>query len=121
LDELSRRLKSIGEKHGAEVKQHSRLPGWTAKPASPFNRLVQEHYRTVLGKPVTQKAYHAGLECGIFTGIAPNLEMASIGPEIRAAHTPAESVEIPSVALLWEVLSRIIAGMGELHRIRRKG
>jgi len=121
LDELGRRLRSIGEKHGAEVKQHSRLPGWTAKPTSPFNRLVQEHYRTVLGKPVTQKAYHAGLECGIFMGIVPNLEMASIGPEIRAVHTPAENVEIPSVALLWEVLSRIIAGMGELHRIRRKG
>lgn len=121
LDELGRRLKSIGEKYGAEVKQHSRLPGWTAKPISRFNRLVQEHYRAVLHKPVTQKAYHAGLECGIFMGLVPNLEMVSIGPEIRAAHTPEENVEIPSVALLWEVLSRIIAGMGELHRIRRKG
>lgn len=121
LDELSRRLRIIGDKHGAGVKQHSRLPGWAAKPNSPFNRLVQEHYRAVLGKPVMQKAYHAGLECGIFMGIAPNLEMASIGPEIRAAHTPGENVEIASVALLWEVLCRIIAGMGELHRIRRKG
>jgi dipeptidase D len=121
LDEVSRHLRSIGEQYGVALKQHSRLPGWTAKPASPFSRLVQEHYRTVLGRPVSLKAYHAGLECGIFMGISSNLEMASIGPEIRAVHTPEENVEIPSVALLWEVLSRIIAGMGELRKIRRKG
>jgi dipeptidase D len=119
LDELSRQLRGIGEKYGAAIKQHSRLPAWTVKPTSPFSRLVQEHYRAAFGKPVRQKAYHAGLECGIFMGIAPNLEMASVGPEIRSVHTPDENVEIASVALLWDVLSRIIAGMGELLKNRR--
>jgi len=121
LEELSRQLRGIGEKYGAEVKQHSRLPGWTAKPSSPFSELVQRHYRSALGKPVTLKAYHAGLECGVFMEIAPNLEMASIGPDILSVHTPEENLEIPSVALLWDVLCRIIAGMGELRRSRRKG
>ena len=121
LEELSRQLRSIGGKYGAEVKQHSRLPGWTAKPSSPFSELVQRHYRSALGKPVTLKAYHAGLECGVFMEIAPNLEMASIGPDILSVHTPEENLEIPSVALLWDVLCRIIAGMGELRRSRRKG
>ena len=107
-------MRSIGEKYRAEVKQHSRLPGWTTKPSSPFSELVQRHYRSALGKPVTLKAYHAGLECGVFVGIAPNLEMASIGPDIRSAHAPGENVEIPSVALIWDVLCRIVAGMGEL-------
>jgi dipeptidase D len=116
LEELSKKLKRIGENHGAVVKQHSRLPAWTAKPSSPFSKLVQKHYSSALGREVTLKAYHAGLECGIFTGLEPDIQMASIGPDIQAVHTPEESVDIPSVALLWDVLRRIVAGMGELAK-----
>ena len=61
-----------------------------------------------------QKVRGASLECGVFMGVAPDLQMASIGPDIRLAHTPEEYVEIPSVALLWDVIRGVVAGMGEL-------
>jgi len=121
LDELGAEMKSRGERHGAQTKQHSRAPGWTAEPDSPFSRMVQKHYGEVLERPVELKAFHAGLECGIFTGIAPDLRMASIGPDIYSVHTPQERVNIPSVALVWTVLLRIIAAMGELEGNRRCG
>jgi len=114
LDELGATIKRIGERHGAKVRQHSRAPGWTAKPKSPFSTLVDRHYTSVLGRPVQLKAFHAGLECGIFTDLAPELQMASIGPDIHAVHTPEEHVDIPSVAALWDVLRRIVTGMAEL-------
>lgn len=114
LQKLSAKMKSIGERYGTQVKQHSRLPGWTANPTSAFSRLVKSHYSSALGRPVALKAFHAGLECGIFTRLDPELRMASIGPDIHAVHTPQEHVDIPSVALLWDVLRRIIAGMAEL-------
>ena len=114
LERLSGELKRIGEANGAQVRQHSRLCGWSADPASRFSELVRMHYGAVLGRPVALKAIHAGLECGIFTGIAPGLQMASIGPDITAVHTPEESVDLASVALLWKVLRRIITGMGEM-------
>ena len=98
---------------GAEMK--SRAPGWTAKPDSPFSRMVQKHYGEVLDRPAELKAFHAGLECGIFTRIAPDLRMASIGPDIHSVHTPQEHVNIPSVALVWTVILRIVAAMGELE------
>lgn len=113
-EELSEKMRSIGERHGAKVKQHSRVPSWTAKPDSPFSKLVQKHYGSALGRPAALKAFHAGLECGIFTRLNPELQMASIGPDIHAVHTPQEHVDIPSVALLWNVLRRIIAGMAGL-------
>jgi dipeptidase D len=116
LDELGAAMKRLGERYGARIKQHSRAPGWTARPDSPFSKLVQEHYGAVLGRPVELKAFHAGLECGIFTGIAPDLQMASIGPDIHSVHTPREHVDIPSVARIWAVLGHIIAAMRELRK-----
>lgn len=113
-EELSAKVRSIGKRHGAAVKQHSRIPAWTAEPTSPFSKLVQGHYGGALGRPATLKAFHAGLECGIFARLTPELQMASIGPAIHAVHTPQEHVDIPSVALLWDVLRRIVAGMAEL-------
>jgi len=115
LDELSRRLRSIGERHDARVRQHDRYPAWTANPASPFNLLVKEEYEAVLHRPVELKAYHAGLECGVFKGIAPELEIASLGPTLKNVHAAGELVEIPSVGIVWEVLRRVIEGLKRLR------
>jgi dipeptidase D len=114
LERLGETMKSLGERYGASTRRHSRAPSWTARPESPFSRLVQKHYSGALGRPVQLKAFHAGLECGIFTGFAPDLQMASIGPDIHSAHTPEESVDTRSVALLWDALRRIIEGMAEI-------
>ena len=118
LDDLGAAIKRIGERNGAKVRQHSRAPAWTAEPKSPFSTLVERHYTSVLGRPVQLKAFHAGLECGIFTALAPELQMASIGPDIHAVHTPEEHVDIPSVAVLWDVLKRICTAMAELPQKR---
>jgi dipeptidase D len=115
LEELSRRLQGIGERHGAQVRQHDRYPGWAANPSSPFNLLVKEQYEAVLGRPVELKAYHAGLECGVFKGIAPDLEIASIGPTLKNVHAPGERVEIPGVGIVWEVIRRVIERLNTLR------
>jgi len=114
LDSLSKRLRQIGERHGARVSQHDRYPGWTADPVCRFNALVKEEYEAVLGRPAQLKAYHFGLECGVFKGIDPDLRMASIGPTIRGVHSTEECVEIASVGVLWQVLRRVIEGMERL-------
>jgi len=114
LQELSRTLREIGERHGAAVKQHTRYPGWAANPRSPFNLLVKEEYEAVLGAPVQLKAFHAGLECGVFKGIAPELEMVSLGPTLGGVHSPEEWVDVPSVGIVWKVVRRVIEAMGRL-------
>ncbi|MBN1835597.1 MAG: M20/M25/M40 family metallo-hydrolase, partial [Spirochaetales bacterium] len=114
LQELSRSLREIGERHGAKVRQHTRYPGWEADPRSPFNLLVKQEYEAVLGAPIQLKAFHAGLECGVFKGVAPELEMVSLGPTLRNVHSPEERVEIASVETVWRVVRRVIAAMGRL-------
>jgi dipeptidase D len=57
------------------------------------------------------KACHAGLECGILGKQLPGVDMISFGPNIRAAHSPDEKVQISSVQKFWnyylETLKRI--------------
>ena len=37
---------------------------------------------------------HAGLECGFLKAKYPNMDIASIGPEILGAHSPDERLNI---------------------------
>ena len=48
---------------------------------------------------------HAGLECGLFAEKLPELDMISIGPDMKDIHTPSEKLNIKSVEKVWKYLS----------------
>ena len=54
---------------------------------------------------------HAGLECGLFKKRYPELDMISIGPTIKGAHSPDERVLIPSVERFWQLLTSTLAAI----------
>jgi len=54
------------------------------------------------------KACHAGLECGILSEHLPDVDMISFGPNIRAAHSPDEKVQISSVQKFWDYLLTVL-------------
>jgi len=114
LEDLRKKLKILGEKYGATVEQDEAYPGWQPDPNSPFLGLVKKTYEDVLKKEVSLKAIHGGLECGMFLRLDPELQIVSIGPEIKDVHTPEERVYIESVGVLWEVIKGIIENMGGL-------
>ena len=62
-------------------------------------------------------AIHAGLECGLLKSKIPGLDVVSIGPTIRGAHTPEEKVHVPSVQSYYDV---VIAILGELAKDKRE-
>ena len=51
---------------------------------------MKKHYAEVLGKEPVIKVIHAGLECGLLKEHYPNIDMISVGPTIRNAHSPDE-------------------------------
>jgi dipeptidase D len=114
LKELRKKLKTLGEKYGADVIQENAYPGWQADPGSPFLALVKNSYEDILKNEVSIKAIHGGLECGLFSNLNPELQIASIGPEIKNVHTPNERVYIKSVGTVWDVIRKIIENMGTL-------
>ncbi len=106
-------LQSLMHLTGGEVIFSGYYPGWTPQPESELLTLTKKHYSDVFGKDIAIKVIHAGLECGLLKQHYPNLEVVSIGPTIRNAHSPDEKVHIPAVATHWNVLTRLLANMAD--------
>jgi dipeptidase D len=96
---------------GADVVQSNGYPGWEPNMSSEILRITRESYRRLHGKDPLIKSIHAGLECGIIFEKIKNIDMISIGPTIRGAHTPDERIEIESVMRFWNLLIDVIKNM----------
>lgn len=83
--------------------------GWTPNPDSVLAKLAQEAYTQILGRPAKFSVIHAGLECGLIQNAYPDMDIISIGPTIKDAHSPDERVHIDSVSTYWQVLLAILA------------
>jgi dipeptidase D len=71
---------------------------------SPILKTMSGIYKKMFGNTPEIKAIHAGLECGLFGGVYPNLDMISFGPTIKYPHSPDEKVNIVSVKKFYDFL-----------------
>lgn len=99
---------SIARLSGAKVVHSDGYPGWKPNLASPILKAAQRTYKRVYGVEPEPKAIHAGLECGIIGAKYPGMDMVSMGPEIRNAHSPDEEVHIDSVKKTYKVLLELL-------------
>jgi dipeptidase D len=86
-------------------------PVWHPNPASRLLALAQNVYRQTFNREATVQVIHAGLECGVFTWLWPDVDMISFGPTIRGAHAPNERVDVASVERAWQLLAGILAAV----------
>jgi dipeptidase D len=107
-------LKEIGNKYQFQVIQDEAYPGWKPTPDAPFVQLTKKAYEEVLNDKVELNAIHAGLECGLFVALDPELQVSAIGPNIMNAHSPDEYVEIPSVKVVYDTVKKVIQNMRKL-------
>lgn len=106
-------IKSVFELAGAQVKFSEGYPGWKPNPDSKILKIAEASYKKLFGKDAEIKAIHAGLECGLFLEKYPHLDMISCGPTITDAHSPAEQINIPSVAKWWDLVIDILKNIPE--------
>ncbi|KAE9530254.1 aminoacyl-histidine dipeptidase [Testudinibacter aquarius] len=102
-------LDSLVNLAGAEIEFSHDYPGWEPNPHSAMLPVTQRHYQQILGEEPIIQVIHAGLECGLIKKHYPNLDMVSIGPTIRGAHSPDERVHIPAVQTYWTLLTALLA------------
>jgi dipeptidase D len=109
--DVANTIRAAFEVMGCSVVQTGDYPGWQPNPNSPILTLMTTLYRELFSEEPQVKACHAGLECGILGKHLPGVDMISFGPNIRAAHSPDEKVQISSVQKFWgyllETLKRI--------------
>ena len=101
-DEVAMTIKACFENMGCEVVQSGEYPGWQPNPNSKILDIMEKLYKTMFQEDPQVKACHAGLECGILGEHLPDVDMISFGPNIRAAHSPDERVQISSVQKFWK-------------------
>ncbi|MDR0407831.1 MAG: M20/M25/M40 family metallo-hydrolase [Campylobacteraceae bacterium] len=109
LEELKKSSSDFLKNFGFDVKTKNFSAPWRAN-ITPFakrvRKIMQKFFRNV-----EFKAMHAGLECGIFESINPNIQVASIGPNIKFPHSFDECCEIASVEKLEMILEELMADL----------
>lgn len=100
--EIAMTIRSAFELMGCTVVQGGDYPGWKPNRNSAILHLMENLYREMYNDEPKVKACHAGLECGILGKHLPGVDMISFGPNIRAAHSPDEKVQISSIQKFWQ-------------------
>ncbi len=115
LDHFRERLAEIAALAAWKVVLKDSYPGWNPEPTSPFLKYVRNHFTKMIGKEPEVKAIHAGLECGIIGAKIPGIQMLSVGPDIKNAHTPDEKVKIKDVEDLYGIMKAVLRHLGDLE------
>jgi dipeptidase D len=100
----------------ARVLHSDGYPGWKPDLRSEILRLTTESYEKLFGKKPLVRAIHAGLECGLIYEKFPGIDMISIGPTIRGAHTPEEKIKIDTVEMFWNLLVDVTGRIPDVTR-----
>ncbi|MFN6015771.1 MAG: M20/M25/M40 family metallo-hydrolase, partial [Flavobacteriales bacterium] len=106
--DVANAIRTAFESMGCAVVQSGDYPGWQPNTDSAILNLMADLYREMFNTEPNIKACHAGLECGILGKHLPGVDMISFGPNIRAAHSPDEKVQISSVQKFWGYLLETI-------------
>lgn len=109
--QLKRKVEQLAALFGACVEVGGEYPGWAYEAHSPLRQQAEEVYQTLFGVAPKIEGMHAGLECGVFKGKMPDLDILAIGPEHGEIHTPEEWLDIRSFHRYHKFLIQLLEKM----------
>lgn len=108
---MKHHFQQLGWLGGADVTIGHEYPGWQPNFDSPVLERCKQTYRDVFGRDPEVLVTHGGLECGIIGERIGEIDMISIGPTIRGAHSPDERVYVASVERTYGYLKQLLADL----------
>ena len=111
LDDSERELAALAAALGGTVAHRARYPGWDYAPVSPLRELWTAVSERVCGVTPRVEVIHAGLECGILCDKLGEMDIISVGPDMRDIHTPREMLSIPSVERTYRLVCETICAL----------
>jgi dipeptidase D len=96
---------------GAEYESNADYPAWEYKKESKLRDLFLNVYKEQYNKDAEVMSIHAGLECGLISEKIPDMDIISIGPDIKDAHTPREHLFIPSTIRVYQTVEKLLQKM----------
>ncbi len=112
--DIANQVEAVFTLAGAHVTHGDGYPGWQPDMNSPIMKIASDAYEELYGVKPAIKAIHAGLECGLFKSVYPELDMVSFGPTLRDVHSPSEKMFIPAVERFWQQLRRILEKVADI-------
>lgn len=108
LNEIVYRVKVLSSLTNSVFVDQIGYSAWEYNPNSKVRDIAVKLYKKITGKDAVIEAIHAGLECGIFKKVLPNVDMISMGPNIYDVHSTEEHLSISSVDRMWKFLKELI-------------
>lgn len=108
---LRDRLKMLFEFLSAEIESGSEYPAWEFKKESKLREIFLQEFQNFYGYEAKVIAIHAGLECGIISEKIPDLDIISIGPDMKDIHTPKERLNLPSAIRVYKLIERLLQAL----------
>ena len=106
-DEIIGKLKILCDRFGFVFELSDRYYGWNYEADSPMREILREVLKEK-GIEMEEKATHGGLECGVFKGLIPDLDIITYGPISEGAHTPEEKLDLASFDRAYENLLEVL-------------
>ena len=108
MDDMINHVKVMSELLHMDTAFKDRFPGWAYAKDSPLREIAAK-VEEAHGNKLEEVASHGGLECSIFKGLVPELDIITFGPIASGAHTPDEKLDLASFDRTFEMLKEIIA------------
>jgi len=112
LDHMIGQVKKLSQYMGVQAQILGRYKGWNYKEDSDlrkkFAMVLEKH-----GEKLECHASHGGLECGIFSGMRPGIDIITFGPICLDVHSPEERLDLASFDRSYEMLREMITACAE--------
>ena len=108
LNKITSKIENIAKKYKAKYVSYNKYPSWQPNYNSTLVTKSSKIYEKLFSKKPKIEVIHAGLECGIIGSLNKDMDMISIGPDMKNIHTPQESLYIPSLEKVWRLIVAIL-------------
>jgi dipeptidase D len=111
--DIAYQVEAVFSLAGAVVAHGEGYQGWAPNLDNKILKTAVKVYKDLYGYEPVTNAIHAGLECGLFLKVCPDMEMISYGPTLENVHSPKERVHIPAVQKFYDftvgILKAVVA------------
>ena len=114
LDDSERELAALAmicTGNSQNATHRARYPGWDYAPVSPLRDLWTRISEETYGVTPRVEVIHAGLECGILCDKLGEMDIISVGPDMKDIHTPREMLSIPSVERTYRLVCETLRSL----------
>ena len=110
-EEILEAQQKLAEACGLTFTRNKTADAWPFDPNSHLLEKAKQVYLEQNGEEIEVLTLHAGLECGTFKALNPDLDMISIGPDLSDVHTVKETLYLNSVPRIWRLLEGILTAI----------